>query len=74
MVPDGWITVTEAAERTGYSKPWLQKLVKDGRFRARKVGPIWTIHVKALDAFMALDRPAHRPKGSGKRRRRKQEG
>ena len=72
MVPDGWITITEATERTGYGKSWIHKLVQDKRLKARKVGPIWTINAKALDAFKALDRPAHRPKGSGKRRRRKQ--
>ena len=70
-MPNGWITVRQAMEQTGYGRPWIVRLIQQGRLKARKVGPIWTIHAKALDAFMALDRPAHRPKGSGKRRRRK---
>ena len=68
MVPDGWITITEATERTGYGKSWIHKLVQDKRLKARKVGPIWTINAKALDAFMSLERSPGRP---AKQRRRK---
>ena len=70
-MPNGWITVGEAAERLERTPSLVRRLIIQGRLKARKVGPVWTINAKALDAFMALERPPGRP---AKRRRRKQEG
>ena len=56
-----WITVQAAMERSGYSKSWMLKLISDGRLRARRVGPIWTVSEASLENFLKLDRPTGRP-------------
>ena len=69
-MPDGWLTVTQAADRMQRSRGLILRLIGEGRIKAQRMGSIWAVSAKSLERFMTLDRPAHRPKGSGKRRRR----
>ena len=56
-----WITVAEAAEKSGYSVRTLQRLLQDGVIEGQKPGRDW---FTTLDAVMAYKRKAKmgRPK------------
>lgn len=56
LVPEGYITTTEAAERLGTTLQAVQKLIKRGRIVAEKFGPVWMIREDALDGFKKSNR------------------
>lgn len=51
-----WLTITEAAEQSGYHANYIRRLARAGMIRARKFGPVWQIHRPALLEYMAAAR------------------
>jgi excisionase family DNA binding protein len=47
-----WITVSEAAELSGYHPETLRELVRDGKIKGRKVSIVWLIDPESLSAYM----------------------
>jgi len=43
-----WITVTEAAEKSGYSVRFIQKLLEEGRIEGWKPGRDWFTTLDAV--------------------------
>lgn len=58
-MPDGkeWLTVAEAAAKTGYSIRTLQKLLQEGRIEGWKPGHDW---FTTLDAVLAYKKTVKR--------------
>ena len=54
---DEWITVAEAAKRSGYSMRWIQKLLESGRIQGIKPGRDW---LTTLEAVLQFKRSARR--------------
>jgi excisionase family DNA binding protein len=49
-----WLTIDEASQRCGVSKPTLYAAARDGELRGyqRGKGGTWRVHVDDLDAWM----------------------
>lgn len=44
------MTVPEAAELKGCHRTWINYLIREGRLKARRVGPVYLIRLKDLEA------------------------
>jgi hypothetical protein len=60
LPPEGYISRTEAAHRSGYRVDQIRIFARNGRLHARRVINRWFINERALDAFTA--NRATRPK------------
>lgn len=58
----GEMTVAQAAESLGVSKRRVQKLIADGRLKARLVGIQFLLDPKDVKAFAAIPRVGGRPR------------
>ncbi len=47
-----WISVTEAANLSGYHPEHLRELIREGRVKARKVVTVWQIDRVSLLAYV----------------------
>lgn len=54
-MPDEYVTVKEASELSGIHPQWIRDLIKDGRIKAEKFGPVWMIDRDAFLDFIASD-------------------
>jgi len=50
-IAEGWITVKEAAELTGYHVKYLRRLARQGRIEGQKVNRFWLIDRASLLAY-----------------------
>ncbi len=51
-----------ACQRTGFSRGYIQRLLKSGRIEGVKLGHDWLIYEDSLSAFLAQPRERGRPK------------
>jgi excisionase family DNA binding protein len=51
-----------ACQRTGFSRGYIQRLLKSGRVEGIKLGHDWLIYEDSLAAFLAQPRQRGRPK------------
>ena len=58
---DGYVTVAEAAKRTGYSGRHIGYLVRTGRVPGIKPGHDWFVHLPSLLAYQRTARPGRKP-------------
>ena len=67
MVAEGWIDTREAAEVTGYTVRYLQRLARDSKVEAVKLGRDWFFNRESVVSWRermdALDTKKHRPTG-----------
>lgn len=49
-----WISVTEAAQASGYDADYIRKLIRGGKLKARKVITVWQVDRASLAAYMQL--------------------
>ncbi|MEI7847321.1 MAG: helix-turn-helix domain-containing protein [Chloroflexota bacterium] len=56
MTSDGdeWLTVQDAAKLSGYHAEYLRLLIRDGKLKAHKFGPIWAISKFSLLAYLEI--------------------
>jgi excisionase family DNA binding protein len=48
-----WLTVTQAAELSGYHPEHIRELLREGRIKkARKYGPLWQVDRASLLAYV----------------------
>ncbi len=52
VMPDDWITTTEAAGLSGYHPERVRELIRDGKIEARKFGTIWQVSQSSLLAYV----------------------
>lgn len=45
------LTLAEAAEQLGVSATTLRVQVRNGKLRAKKVGPIWTVSEREVERY-----------------------
>ena len=50
-IAEGWVSVREAEQYTGYSASYIRILARNGRVTARKVNQGWLIDRASLLAF-----------------------
>lgn len=58
------ITVPEAARRMGCHRSWVHYLIKAGRLKAERVGPVYLLRPKDVDACDV--RPRAKPSANGR--------
>ena len=51
-VTGDWITTTQAAEFSGYHAEYLRTLVREGKVKGQKFGPIWQVSKKSLQEYL----------------------
>lgn len=51
-MPDEWLTISQAAELSGYHPVYLTSLVRSGKIKGRKFGPVWQVSKSALSAYI----------------------
>ena len=49
---DKWITTNKAAEISDYHPDHIRRLVRKGRIRAKKFGPIWQVSKESLEKYI----------------------
>ena len=47
-----WITTAEAVKLSGYHAVYLRELIRIGKIKAQKFGPVWQIDRHSLIAFL----------------------
>jgi excisionase family DNA binding protein len=62
-----YITTPQAAERTGYSKTYLTRLLRNGTLEGFRLGRDWLIFTDSLDTFFAVP---HKPGPKGPRKKK----
>ena len=50
-IAEGWITISQASETTGYHAKYLRRLARLGRIEGRKVNRGWLLNVSSLLAY-----------------------
>jgi excisionase family DNA binding protein len=55
------LTLPEVAVHLGLSYQRVYQLVREGRLKAEKVGPIWLVHPREIHRFFAVPRKPGRP-------------
>jgi excisionase family DNA binding protein len=63
VVPDGYLTVPEAAERTGLSQRAIRRAISENRIPAMQYLGRWAVRAEDLDAYSRIAR-RHRTKGA----------
>jgi excisionase family DNA binding protein len=49
---DKWLTVTEAAQISGYHPYYLRDLVRKGKIKAKRFGPLWQVSQQSLQKYL----------------------
>ncbi len=61
-----WITVSDAAELSGYNEEHIRRLLRDGLISGRKFGIVWQVKRSALNTYLqkaqSSDDKRHGPK------------
>lgn len=47
-MPDEWLSVSEAAEVSGYHPEYIRRLIRDGEIIARKFSIVWQVSKNSL--------------------------
>ena len=55
------LSTQEAADRLGISQRRVLALIQSGKLKATRVGGVWIIDERTVEAFRKLDRPPGRP-------------
>ena len=76
MDTDKWLTLDELAEYLKLSRTKLYRMAQEGEIPASKIGAQWRFDRKAIDAWMARQRPSGSPsqgrkEGGGKGEKRR---
>ena len=59
---EGYLTVSELAERSGLTPSYVRRLIRDGRIDARRIGTMWVVEQREAERFLSTTRPFGRPK------------
>lgn len=51
-MPSDWISITEAAELTGYHPEYLRQLVRDGKIQVSRKGPMFWVDRQSLLVYL----------------------
>jgi|CXWL01.1.fsa_nt_gi hypothetical protein len=47
-----WITTIDAAKLSNYNTAYLRELIRTGKVKARKFGPVWQVDQASLLAYI----------------------
>ena len=50
---ENWITTKETAQITGYHEEYLRTLIRDGKVKGQKFGPVWQVSNASLLNYLA---------------------
>ena len=49
-----WISVSDAADLSGYHPEHIRRLIREGKIDARKFGPLWQVSYSSLMDYQEL--------------------
>lgn len=47
-IKSGWMTISEAADNSGYCAEYIRRLARAGKIDALKIGKIWIVSIDDL--------------------------
>jgi len=47
-IKNGWVTITEAVEKSGYCAEYIRRLARLGKIDALKIGKVWIVNLDDL--------------------------
>ena len=56
---EDWITVQEAAEISGYHAEYVRTLIRGGKIKAQKFGPVWAVSKEVLLTYVERAQKSH---------------
>ena len=64
-----WLTVEQASELTGYNAEYIRRLIREGRLKAQKFGPVWQVDKRSIISYLKAAQKAseHHPMYSPRR-------
>ena len=60
---DVWLTTTQAAELTGYTRKHVTRLVESGDVKGRRFGRVWMVDKASLSAYVRKVAKAGKKRG-----------
>lgn len=60
LLPEGWITTEQAQQLTGYNAEHLNRLARQGKIEARKIGAAWVYNRESLMRHKETSRPGRK--------------
>jgi excisionase family DNA binding protein len=54
LMPDlaGYITTQEVAERLGFHVISVRRMIREGKLKGRKIGPVWIVSQESVDKYL----------------------
>jgi Helix-turn-helix domain len=52
MTNDEWITVSQAANLSGYNEEHIRRLLREGLIHGRKFGIVWQVRHSSMTAYL----------------------
>ena len=49
---DEWLSVSDAAELSGYHPEYIRRLIRDGEIEARKFSIVWQVRRESLNDYI----------------------
>jgi excisionase family DNA binding protein len=49
---DEWLSVSEAAQLSGYHPEYIRRLIRDGEIEARKFSIVWQVRRESLSRYI----------------------
>ena len=53
---DEWLTVQDAAKLSGYHAEYVRLLIREGKLKAKKFGPLWAVSKISMLAYLETAR------------------
>jgi excisionase family DNA binding protein len=70
MADEDWLTTSNAAQLSGYHVERIRELIREGKVKARKFGPVWAVsreslltYVRKMEVIGGKRGPAHKTRG-----------
>jgi excisionase family DNA binding protein len=64
-----WLTTAEAVKLSGYHAYYLRELIRGGKIKAQKFGPLWQVDSASLKAYIRASEKSDDKRRGAKRQK-----
>lgn len=54
-IKNGWVTIAEAVEKSGYCAEYIRRLARRGKIDALKIGKVWIVNLDDLKKHKIME-------------------